>query len=84
MESVQAKWRASYEYRDFLELHEYTADQLRQAVANALAKQVPQGYRLVPVEPDEHMETMGDMVWMCGARDVYMHMIAEAPDPKVV
>ena len=36
-ESVQTQWLASYEYRSFLELQEFTAAQLRQAYAQGAA-----------------------------------------------
>jgi len=37
------------------------------------------GWVRVPVEPDETMESCGDMVLSCGAKDVYKAMLAAAP-----
>ena len=42
-ESVQAQWLASYEYREFLELQEFTAAQLHQAFAQGAASQLSCG-----------------------------------------
>jgi hypothetical protein len=60
----------------------YTADQVRQAIAKA--KQVPQGWRLVPVEPTQAMNDAGDAVrhGRVGSFVIYGQMIAAAPSPK--
>jgi hypothetical protein len=41
----------------------------------------PEGYKRVPVEPDETMLSCGDMNLSCGAYDVYRAMLAAAPTP---
>lgn len=76
----------------------YTADQYRQGIADALAKQAPQGWKLVPVESTIAMENaaidldafkLGDISPMGFRispqqlfRECYKRMIAAAPDPK--
>jgi hypothetical protein len=76
----------------------YTADQVRQAIANDRAKRVPQGYKLVPVESTTAMENatidldafkLGDISPMGFRispqqlfRECYKRMIAAAPSPK--
>jgi len=69
----------------------HTADQLRQAIADALARQVPQGYKLVPVTPTNDMTVaMANALedpenerssWDL-AENMYSEMLAAAQDPK--
>lgn len=41
---------------------------------------IPEGYALVPIEPTELMESIGDMNSSCGAADVYRAMVAAAQE----
>ena len=62
----------------------------RQAIANDRAKQVPWGWKPVPVEPTLNMQSIGDAVWVdsarvsdcIGTKTIYNAMLAAAPDPK--
>lgn len=50
--------------------------------AGRVSRDVPAGMVLVPIEPDETMESVGDMNLMCGAKDVYRAMLAASPQPQ--
>jgi hypothetical protein len=68
----------------------YTADQLRQAVADALAKQVQLGYKIVPVSPTHAQAKAAADAWLnCDSRIFINKAIAAvraanaaAPDQK--
>lgn len=73
-------WPNSAPYRA-VQLCEYTHPQASEpTVKDSLT--VPAGWKLVPVEPDETMLSCGDMNLSCGAADVYLAMLAAAPEAK--
>lgn len=64
----------------------YTAEQLCQAVREAVAAAVPEGWKLVPIEPTQEMCVVDfdcdDSVGIDSARIIYKAMLAASPEVK--
>lgn len=87
-EGVRVTEAMAVELLEYLPLgrSRYSVRQATAALKAALAAQpaVPEGFRLVPVEPTEAMRAAGDYdKWNYDdAADIYRAMLAAAPEPK--
>ncbi len=63
----------------------FTADQLRAYGDKRAREAVPEGWKLVPIEPTPEMLKAGDQkTWVLPARDCWDAMLAASPSPDML